>query len=90
VRSDGIPGVKHEAATQVVKVFSGNPDLDYGAVHSLPRLTLGAFRVCLEALFRETTGRELEVELFGKPYPLIVKKIHLFLFVGAKKSSHHL
>ena len=81
VRSDGIPGVKHEAATQVVKVFSGNPDLDYGAVHSLPRLTLGAFRVCLEALFRETTGRELEVELFGKPYPLIVKMIHLFLLL---------
>jgi len=73
LRSDGVPGLDHSSDTQVVRLFSGNPDLDYGAVHSLPRITLGAFRRCLETLFLDTTGRNLEAEFFGKPYPQIVR-----------------
>lgn len=81
LRSDGVPGIDHASDSQVVKLYSGNPDLDYGAVHSLPRITLGAFRRCLETLFHDTTGRHLHAEFFGKPYPKIVSRI-CFLFVG--------
>jgi len=86
LRSDGIPGADHESLDQKVKVFSGNPDLDYGALHSVPRMTLGAFRKCLEALFRESAGRELLVTLYGKPFPLIYQYAESALKHQAKLS----
>ncbi|KJE96243.1 HAD-superfamily subfamily IIA hydrolase [Capsaspora owczarzaki ATCC 30864] len=56
---------------QFVELHSGNPDFDYGALHATPRITLGAFRRCLEMVFLESTGRTLVSSLYGKPYPSV-------------------
>ena len=53
--------------TQVVEIFFGNPDFSYPATHSVPRLTCGAFRTCLESLYNRTTGRTLKSVCLGKP-----------------------
>jgi hypothetical protein len=37
LRSTGVPTRAHEAAIQSVPLYSGNPDFDYGALHSVPR-----------------------------------------------------
>lgn len=69
LRSNGTPGAQHEAEEQVVELFIANPDYHYGAQHSLPRLTLGAFRDCLDTLFSNSTGRRLRYTQTGKPFP---------------------
>lgn len=56
VRSNGVPGAEHEDSTQPVRVYFGNPDLEYGATHSVPRITLGAFRECVMQVYRLSTG----------------------------------
>eukprot|EP00054_Salpingoeca_dolichothecata_P035068 m.4465 g.4465 ORF g.4465 m.4465 type:complete len:328 (+) comp5037_c0_seq1:2-985(+) len=69
VRSDGIPGVSHERKTpDHLPLFVGNQDLMYGAAHSVPRYTNGAFLLCLQTLFKEATGKELKAQCFGKPH----------------------
>jgi len=72
--SDGVPGGSDcdLSRTQAVKVYSGNPDFDYRALHSVPRLTLGAFRKALEAFYVESTGFPLQYELYGKPFAPVV------------------
>jgi HAD superfamily hydrolase (TIGR01456 family) len=53
--------------SQVVELYFGNPDFSYPATHSVPRLTCGAFRTCLETLFLRSTGRHLRSVCLGKP-----------------------
>jgi HAD superfamily hydrolase (TIGR01456 family) len=52
---------------QKVKVYFANPDLEYQALHPVPRFTMGAFVLCLKTLYREIVGRDLELHAFGKP-----------------------
>jgi len=54
--------------TKPVRLYFSNPDFLFSGVHSEPRLAAGAFRVCLEALYKEYTGKPLQYTLFGKPY----------------------
>jgi len=51
-----------------VQLFFSNPDFLFSGSHASPRLAAGAFRVCLAALYKEYTGKELPYTLFGKPY----------------------
>ena len=52
-----MPSAAHEhTGAQRVSVSFGNPDLEYGASHDVPRFTLGAFRVCAETLYEQSTG----------------------------------
>eukprot|EP00162_Nutomonas_longa_P004934 comp15634_c0_seq1/m.24048 comp15634_c0_seq1/g.24048 ORF comp15634_c0_seq1/g.24048 comp15634_c0_seq1/m.24048 type:complete len:355 (+) comp15634_c0_seq1:54-1118(+) len=53
--------------TQRVEVFFANPDLDYQALHPVPRMTMGSFMLCLDTLFKAHTGRTLVAVPFGKP-----------------------
>jgi ribonucleotide monophosphatase NagD (HAD superfamily) len=66
VRGDGHIG---RDCVQTIPVHCGNPDFDYKDVHSLPRMTLGAFRAALDALYLRATGRTLVYTLHGKPFP---------------------
>lgn len=50
------------------KIFFSNPDFLFTGRHAHPRLAQGAFRVCLAALYKEFTGRTLDLTLYGKPY----------------------
>eukprot|EP00123_Amoebidium_parasiticum_P014174 comp22374_c0_seq1/m.33355 comp22374_c0_seq1/g.33355 ORF comp22374_c0_seq1/g.33355 comp22374_c0_seq1/m.33355 type:complete len:319 (-) comp22374_c0_seq1:742-1698(-) len=68
LRSNGTPGLENEDSSQPVALYFGNPDYDYGDTHSLPRITCGAFRQCLEFTFHKSTGRTLQREAFGKPH----------------------
>eukprot|EP00128_Syssomonas_multiformis_P018930 Colp12_sorted_trinity150504_noHs@20050 len=63
--SDGTPGVLAEKQ-QVQMIFS-NPDMLWAAQFSQPRFGQGAFRACLETLYKEVTGRQLLVTQLGKP-----------------------
>ena len=56
-------------AQQPVGLLVGNPDYDYGATHSLPRLTQGAFTLCLAQLYERSVGRALKLTEYGKPTP---------------------
>jgi ribonucleotide monophosphatase NagD (HAD superfamily) len=53
---------------QTIPFHCGNPDFDYKDVHSVPRMTLGAFRSALDALYTRATGRCLVYMLHGKPH----------------------
>jgi ribonucleotide monophosphatase NagD (HAD superfamily) len=53
---------------QSIPFHCGNPDFDYKDVHSMPRMTLGAFRSALDALYTRATGRALVYTLHGKPF----------------------
>lgn len=66
VRGDGQIG---RDCVQTIPFHCGNPDFDYKDVHSVPRMTLGAFRAALDALYEKATGRTLIYTLHGKPFP---------------------
>ncbi|KAL6070064.1 HAD-superfamily hydrolase [Balamuthia mandrillaris] len=52
-----------------IPLFFANPDVDYAAEFAVPRFTCGAFRLCLERLYLEVTGKQLKYTLLGKPHP---------------------
>lgn len=54
-------------------VFFSNPDFLFSGRHKHPRLAQGAFRVCLEALYKEYTGKKLPYTLYGKPHAVQYK-----------------
>eukprot|EP00033_Pygsuia_biforma_P004062 GCRY01004450.1.p1 GENE.GCRY01004450.1~~GCRY01004450.1.p1 ORF type:complete len:339 (-),score=46.50 GCRY01004450.1:98-1114(-) len=65
----GIPGdddVCEERPQQTDIIFC-NPDFTYPHNFKTPRLTVRAFKLCLEALFKEKTGVELRSVQMGKP-----------------------
>lgn len=68
LRSDGTPGYENESAEQVVKLYVSNTDFHYGASHSLPRITNGAFLDCLSMVFETSTTRRLAMTACGKPH----------------------
>jgi len=50
-----------------VEVYNAAADLTYASNYDLPRYGAGSFRVALDALFKASTGRDLEQHLLGKP-----------------------
>ncbi len=66
LRGNGRIGL--DCAHQTIAFHCGNPDFDYKDVHSMPRMTLGAFRSALDALYTRATGRALVYKLHGKPH----------------------
>jgi len=56
---------------QHVPIFFANPDFEYSSHYGIPRLTQGAFILCIKTLYQTKTGRELQYKVFGKPYPEI-------------------
>uniref|UniRef100_A0A7S3DFK1 Uncharacterized protein n=1 Tax=Palpitomonas bilix TaxID=652834 RepID=A0A7S3DFK1_9EUKA len=67
LRSTGVPG--EESSEQVVPIYCSNPDFVWMSEFSVPRFAQGAFTQCLRMLYRQATGRELEVTQYGKPMP---------------------
>lgn len=90
LRSNGRPGREHEASTQVIPVFSASADFHYGSTHSLPRLTNGAFLMCLQTIFAQATnGRTLTIQFFGKPCLPVYTCARARLEDQRRKLSHH-
>ncbi|KAL1918801.1 uncharacterized protein VTP21DRAFT_2823 [Calcarisporiella thermophila] len=56
--------------TQQVPIYFSNPDIIWSTDFPLPRYGQGAFRLALGALFKWTTGREMEYTQFGKPHAI--------------------
>eukprot|EP01016_Furgasonia_blochmanni_P046378 TRINITY_DN6674_c0_g1_i2.p2 TRINITY_DN6674_c0_g1~~TRINITY_DN6674_c0_g1_i2.p2 ORF type:complete len:217 (-),score=44.55 TRINITY_DN6674_c0_g1_i2:11-661(-) len=50
-----------------VPVYCVNNDLLYTDDFSLPRFAYGAFNECLKHLYWKVFGKELKIEMFGKP-----------------------
>lgn len=57
---------KDPTANQIPIYFS-HGDLLFQVAHKLPRLTQGAFRVGIEAMYKSLTGGDLERVVYGKP-----------------------
>lgn len=56
-------------AVQEVPVFIANPDVTYQGKYALPRFTVGAFGVCLKALYKHQRPEDdLNIRFFGKPF----------------------
>jgi ribonucleotide monophosphatase NagD (HAD superfamily) len=53
--------------SQKIPLFLANPDFDYPANFSAPRMTSGAFHFCLEQIYYKYTGRQLNYTMYGKP-----------------------
>eukprot|EP01134_Creolimax_fragrantissima_P006484 CFRG6484T1 len=70
--SDGTIGTSSKDR-QVVPIFFTNPDFLWMAQHPQPRFGQGAFKLCLESLYKRYTGRQLESEQFGKPHDITYK-----------------
>eukprot|EP00698_Gefionella_okellyi_P003336 TRINITY_DN13106_c0_g1_i1.p1 TRINITY_DN13106_c0_g1~~TRINITY_DN13106_c0_g1_i1.p1 ORF type:complete len:339 (+),score=40.45 TRINITY_DN13106_c0_g1_i1:162-1178(+) len=52
---------------QQVQIHFSNPDFVYASLHSRPRITQGAFKLCIEAIYQQATGRQLQSTQYGKP-----------------------
>jgi len=55
------------APEQMVDLFIANGDFSYSAAFTQPRLTSGAFTICLASLYKQYSGRELKRTVYGKP-----------------------
>eukprot|EP01133_Synstelium_polycarpum_P016162 gene16162-19235_t len=67
---DGLISLKNvnKASEQAIELHVANPDFCYGGEFVLPRYTMGAFIQCLSSLFKTSTGQDLKVTFYGKPY----------------------
>jgi HAD superfamily hydrolase (TIGR01456 family) len=66
--SDGSPGKEFNlAGPQKVALYMSNPDLLYSGKFPTARFGQGLFKLCIQAAYKEMTGRELELTQFGKP-----------------------
>ena len=54
-----------------MKVLCTNPDITYADKHVLPRFTVGAIVTAVQALYKTLTGKQFDVQYFGKPYASI-------------------
>lgn len=55
---------------QRIPLFASNNDLIYSTEFPLPRYTQGAFTRAFAHLFNTMYGTQLQVEYFGKPFPV--------------------
>ena len=56
--------------SQAVPVYFSNPDFLWATGFPLPRFAQGAFRLCLNSMYRQMTGHDIKItEQFGKPFP---------------------
>ena len=69
VNGDILPMVPPPKLTeQKVALHFSNPDFEYAGECAVARHTLGAFRACLDTLYKLNTGLDLQYTLYGKPY----------------------
>ncbi|KJE89690.1 hypothetical protein CAOG_01123 [Capsaspora owczarzaki ATCC 30864] len=66
ISKDGVPGTLD--SKQHIPIIFSNADFLWMAEHPQPRFGQGAFRLCLEALYKELTGRDLLYTQLGKPF----------------------
>lgn len=52
ISADGVPGTVASGSNQPVEIVFSNGDFLWMAEHSQPRFGQGAFRMCLETLFK--------------------------------------
>jgi ribonucleotide monophosphatase NagD (HAD superfamily) len=61
---------------QPIEYYTANPDFDYATPYGIPRMTMGAFELCLRTAFERSTGRVMRLERYGKPYPAVYEYVH--------------
>ena len=65
---DGVVGsIRKENEPQYTKLYFTNPDHIFSDNFHIPRYTQGAFRLCLQELFKAQFEREIEYIQYGKP-----------------------
>jgi HAD superfamily hydrolase (TIGR01456 family) len=53
--------------TQEVELFIANGDFSYSAAFNQPRITAGAFTLCLSSIYKQYSGHDLRMTVYGKP-----------------------
>lgn len=72
---------------QTVKFITTNPDLVYSANFESPRFSAKACQICVESMFKEMNGREIETEMYGKPYKKNYEFVKTILEEMARKRA---
>eukprot|EP00744_Colponema_vietnamica_P008834 GILI01012590.1.p1 GENE.GILI01012590.1~~GILI01012590.1.p1 ORF type:complete len:342 (-),score=63.40 GILI01012590.1:52-1077(-) len=85
-RSNGVPG--NLAQDQMVPIYFSGTDFEYTSEFPVMRYGSGAFRVCVEHLYQQVTGKQLKYTLFGKPEVTSYRFAEHFLTTQAKKKGH--
>jgi len=74
---------------KAVQLYFSNPDFLFSGQHASPRLAAGAFRVCLAALYKEYTGKELPYTIYGKPHAVTYRYAEKLLEEQARAADTH-
>jgi len=83
--SNGIPGEGHMSTEQKVPIVFSNPDFLWAAGFVWPRFAQGAFRKCVETLYLQSTGKQLNSIQYGKPEKTTFAFIESMLLSQAKE-----
>ncbi|KAK9236896.1 HAD-like domain-containing protein [Lipomyces kononenkoae] len=67
---------KNSNLEQALPIYFSNNDLLWANEYHLPRFGQGAFRTCVEKVFRDYTGRDLQSTIIGKPYLFTYEYAH--------------
>ncbi|KAK9495955.1 HAD-like domain-containing protein [Lipomyces doorenjongii] len=69
-------GTKNSKLEQTLPIYFSNNDLLWANEYHLPRFGQGAFRTCIEKVFKDYTGRDLQATIIGKPYLFTYEYAH--------------
>jgi HAD superfamily hydrolase (TIGR01456 family) len=87
--SDGSPGAPFNLrGPQKVKLYMSNPDLLYSGTFPTARFGQGLYKLCLQAVYKEMTDRDLEITQFGKPMKVTYEYAEKKLEQIAKELGH--
>jgi HAD superfamily hydrolase (TIGR01456 family) len=87
--SVGSPGAPFDlTGPQTVKLYMSNPDLLYSGAFPTARFGQGLYKLCLQAVYKEMTHRELEITQFGKPVKVTYEFAEKKLEKIAKELGH--
>lgn len=63
----GVMGTESKTYDEGPEIYFAHSDFIWATKYKLSRYGMGALQVCIAAIFREHTGKELKVKRFGKP-----------------------
>lgn len=64
---NGVMGTESKTFDEGPEIYFAHSDFIWATKYKLSRYGMGALQVCIGAIFKEHTGKELRVKRFGKP-----------------------
>ena len=73
---------------QQIPIFMCNPDFEYCGKHPMPRLTVGAFGLTLNAIWKHISGEDIQFERMGKPFQSSYQKAEKIILNQNQQVTH--